>query len=549
MIRKDIKKLLGKAFLGYDLGADPFVDDSEGTPLIPLDIPESSSYGDYSTSIVLPLAKEILARRLAKSPRELAEKIVLKIKNKKQAAETFKKIEVAGPGFINFFLSPKYLQKQVAEILRQKEKYGSLDIGKGQKAQVEFISANPTGPLTVGNARGGFWGDVLGNVLGKAGFKTEKAYYINNYGMQVLTLGHSVLKDSEAKYKGDYIDRLNQEIKEKDAYRAGEKAAKSIIEELIKKTVEKMGIKFDEWIFETWLYQTGRVKKALAVLGKKELLYEKDEATWFKSLTFGDQRDRVVVKKNDWYTYLAGDAGLHYYKFTEKKFDKVINIWGADHFGDVAGLKAVVEALGHKGKLDIILLQFVTLLEKGEKLKMSKRAGVFVTMDELLDIVGRDVARFFFLQKSADTHLNFDVELAKEQSEKNPVYYVQYAYARICSILKNYELGSTKKRRIDFSKLQTSYFRILNHPSELTLIKQLIRLPEVVEDTARDYQVQRLPQYALDLATVFHQFYRDCRVIGENKDLTKARLALIQATQIVIKNTLDLMGISSPEKM
>ncbi|MDP1538932.1 MAG: arginine--tRNA ligase [bacterium] len=502
-------------------------------PEIDLKHPEERIHGDYATNVAMVIAKQI-----GKNPLEMAN--ILSLKLKAQSLKLFEKIEAVSPGFINFFLSEEYLQKEVEKILKEGEKFGQLKIGKNKKIQVEFISANPTGPLTIGNARGGFTGDVLSNVFKKVGFKTEKAYYINDYGMQVLTLGHSVLKDNQAKYKGDYIDQLNKKIKEKDPYKAGEKAARIIIDRIIKKTVLKMGIKFDEWISETRLHKSKRVDKAISILKNKKLVYEKEGAQWFKSSQFGDQRDRVIIKQDGWKTYLAGDAGLHYYKFTEKKFAKVINIWGADHYGDIPGLQALVQALGHKGKLDIILLQFVTLLKGGKELRMSKRAGVYVTMDELLEMVGLDVARFFFLQKSGSTHLNFDVDLAKEQSAKNPVYYVQYAHARICSILRKTKIKKGNK----FTGVN-----LLHHPSELELIKQLIRFPEIIEDTVKDYQVQRLPQYAVDLATSFHQFYRDCQVLTEARPLQEARTGLILATKIVLKNTLDLMGISAPEKM
>lgn len=493
-------------------------------------------FGDYSVSVTLKSIDE-------KEKDKVYQNIVEGIKKLNNFKKYFKEVNFVKPVFINFFLADDFLQKQVGEILKQKKEYGNLNLGKNQKINVEFISANPTGPLTLGNARGGFWGDVLANVLLKAGFKVEKVYYVNDYGNQIMTLGHSVLKDGEAKYQGDYIDWLNKEIKEKDVYMAGEKAAKLILEKLIKKTVKRMGIKFDVWIFENWLCKTGRVKKAMAILKKKDFLYEKDQALWFKSSAFGDQRDRVVIKKNDWYTYLAGDAGLHYYKFADKKFSKAINIWGADHFGDVPGLMGIVEALGHKGKLEILIHQFVTLFKGGQEFRMSKRAGIYVTMDELLDMAGLDAIRFFFLQKTANTHLNFDIDLAKEHSEKNPVFYVQYSHARICSILKKVKIQKAK------GKNTIQNLKLLKHESELGLIKQLIRFPEIVEDTVKDYQVQRLPQYAYDLATNFNHFYRDCKVISENKELTIARINLILAAKIVLKNTLDLMGISSPEKM
>ena len=522
LIQKSIKLLQKeKTFGKFDI------------PEVEMEHPKEKIHGDYSTNVAMEIA-----RKVSKNPMEIAENLKSLIFNLK--SDLFDRIEVAEPGFINFFLSKEYLQKELKEILKQGEKFGELNIGKNKKVQVEFISANPTGPLTVGNARGGSFGDVLGNVLRKAGFKVEKAYYINDYGMQILALGHSVLKDSEAKYKGKYIDELHKKIKEKDAYKAGEKAAKIIIDELIKKTTDRMGIKYDEWFSESTLHQKGEVDRVLKSLEKKNLIYEKEGAVWFRSSKFGDERDRVVVKADGGKTYLAGDIAYHQYKFEKKKFDKVINIWGADHYGDVPGLMAGVRALGHQGKLKIILHQFITLFEKGEKKKMSKRKGVYVAMDELLREVGLDVTRFFFLQKSVDTHLHFDLDLAREQSEKNPVYYIQYAHARIASILRK------AQNNFQFSIFN---FQLLNHPSELNLIKQLIRFPEIIEDTAQDYQVQKLPQYAFELSHQFHQFYRDCQVLSENKELTQARLALVSATKIVFKNILDLMGISAPEKM
>ena len=551
MIRQEIAKLIEKSIKKLQTAKNlPKFDwgESGWCPEIRVEYSGEKTHGDYATNIAMVIAKIV-----KKNPLEIAENLKSCILNLK--SELFDKIEVAKPGFINFFLSKEYLQKQVGEILKKGEKFGELNIGKGKKVQVEFISANPTGPLTVGNARGGPFGDVLGNVVKKAGFKVEKAYYINDCGMQILALGHSVLKDSEAQYKGDYIDELAKRIKEKElypvgsrrlsfgAYKAGELAAKIIIDEMIKKTTDRMGINYDEWFSENTLYESGQVNKVLKILEQKNLIYQKEKATWFRSSKYGDKRDRVVVKAGGDKTYLAGDVAYHHYKFEKKKFDKVIDVWGADHAGDVAGLQAGAEALGHKGKLDILLLQFVTILEKGEKLKISKRRGTFITMDELLDEVGVDIARFFFLQKAANTHLNFDLALAQKQSEKNPVYYVQYAHARICSILKKCKMQNAK------CKMTNQNSKLLNHLSELNLIKQMIRFPEIVEDTSRDYQVQRIPQYAMDLATVFHQFYRDCHVITEDKELAGARLSLVLATKTVLKNTLDLMGISAPEKM
>jgi len=529
MIRKEIEKLIEKSIKELQKKKIfPVFALSE----IKIDHPEDRKYGDYSTNVAMRISK--LAK---KNPMEIAELLASKLQV--LGSRFLGRVEVAKPGFVNFFLKKEYLQKEIKRILEEGEKFGQLKIGKNKKVQVEFISANPTGPLTVGNARGGPFGDVLGNVFKKAGFKVEKAYYINNYGMQILTLGHSVLKDSEAKYRGVYVDELAKKIKGEDPYKVGEKAAEFLVK-MIKKTTDRMGIKYDEWISEKKLHKSNAVEKVLEFLKKKKLIYEKEKAIWFKSSYFGDERDRVVVKSDGWKTYLAGDIALHQYKFKNKKFDKIIDIWGADHYGDVPGLQAGVSALGFKGKLDIILLQFVTLFEKGKEIKMSKRLGTFVTMDELIDMVGIDAVRFFFLQKSADTHVNFDLELAKEQSEKNPVYYIQYANARIHSILAKLKIKN-KKSKINF--------RLLNHPSELNLIKQLIRFPEIIEDTAKDYQVQRITQYSLDLASSFHRFYRDCRVISDDKKLSQARLSLVLVSKTILESTLNLMGISAPEKM
>jgi len=488
-----------------------------------LEHPSNPEFGDYSTNVAL---KEKI------NPDEIIKKL--------EKNSFFAKVEKAGPGFINLTLSQESFLNELNQILKEKDNYGNLEIGKKKKIQVEFISANPTGPLTVGNARGGPYGDVLANVLKKAGFETEKAYYVNNAGMQILTLGHSVLGNKEGKYKGEYINQLRKKIKETDPLKVGQIAAKHIIQDYIKKTTDQLGIKFDEWIFESDLYDSGKVDQTLKLLEKEGYIYEKEKAQWFKSSEFGDERDRVVVKGDGEKTYLMADIALHRYKFKEKKFDKVINIWGADHHGDVAGLMAGVEAIGYKGKLEIILLQFVTLLDKGEKKRMSKRVGVYVNMDEILGQVGPDAARFFILQKSPDTHLNFDLELAKEQSKKNPVFYVQYAYARISSILRKAEKEGIKPN---------DQIKELKEKEELNLVRHLIQFPEIVQDTARDYQIQRFPQYSLELANAFHRFYEKCRVMSEDKEESQNRVSLIKATQIILKNTLDLMGISAPEKM
>ena len=507
MIRREITKLIQKAT-------------GESPEKIRVAYPEGEGFGDYTTNIALQLKRP-------------ASEITVNLKS-----DLFEKVEVAGPGFINFFLAKGYLQKQVGIILKEKESFGELKIGRGQKVNVEFISANPTGPLTLGNGRGGFCGDVLTNVLNAAGYQAKREYYINDTGEQIKKLGHSVIGDAEAVYQGRYIEELKKKIKGNNPEKIGQSAAKIILQEMIKPTIKKMKIKFDVWFSEKTLYQKKEVDRILDVLKKKKLSYGKEGALWFKSTQFGDDKDRVLIKAGGEETYLASDIAYLKNKFV-RGFQKLIFFWGADHYGYVARILAAAEALGYKKEqIDIIVMQLVRLIRDGKEVRMSKRTGTYVTLDELIDEVGLDVARCFFLTRSADTHLNFDLALAKTQSEKNPVYYIQYAHARICSILRKVKMSKARPRT-----------DLLEHPAELKLIRQLMRLPEIVEDTSQDFQIQRLPQYAVDLATVFHQFYRDCHVISEDKNLSQARLSLVLAAKIVLKNTLSLMGISAPEKM
>jgi len=492
-MRDEIRKLVEKAIkeLGFKVSG------------VLVEQPREKSHGDYATNVAMVIVKEA-----KKNPMEIAEMIKAKIKS-----NIIDKIGIAKPGFINFFISKEYLQKQAGEILKEKERFGNLKVGKGKKINVEFISANPTGPLTLGNGRGGFCGDVLSNVLEKAGYNVIREYYINDQGKQVEDLKKGL-------YKGEkrtvlQIQKENQEF-----------------------ITRKLKIKFDNWFSEKSLYKNKEVDKVLAYLRKKKLIYKKEGALWFKSTKFGDDKDRVLIKKGGDHTYLTSDIAYLKNKFG-RKFDKLIFFWGADHYGYVGRMKAANEALGYKKEqVDFIIFQMVRLLEKGEQVRMSKRAGVYVALEELTDEVGLDAARFFFLIRGYGTHLNFDLSLAKEKSEKNPVYYVQYAYARICSILRK------AKIRPDIKSLNE-----LKEESELDLIKQLIRFEEIIEDISKDYQVQRMPQYAIDLAESFHKFYKNCRVLTDDKELSQARISLILATQIVLKNILDVMGISAPSKM
>jgi len=536
MVRKEIKKITEKAIKKF------YKEKIE----VKIERPSEMVFGDYATNVAM-----IIAKQIKKNPLEIAENLKFQIQPYGEFAQGrpanfksgyFDKIEAVKPGFINFFLSKKYLQEQVSEILKQKEKFGGLILGKNKKINIEFISANPTGPLTLGNGRGGFCGDVLANVLAKAGYKTFREYYINDVGEQVKKLGHSVIGDSETIYKGDYIFDLRKKVKGDNPEKVGEQAAKIILEEMIKPSTKKMGIKFDVWFSEKSLYQKKEVDKVLEQLKNKNLCYKKQGALWFKSTNFGDDKDRVLIKANGEKTYFASDIAYLKNKIS-RGFDVLIYFWGADHYGYVARLKAAAQALGYKKEqLHIIVSQLVRLFADGKEMRMSKRTGNYTTLDELIDEVGLDIARFFFLIRNNDTHLNFDLDLAKEQSEKNPVFYIQYAHARICAILR-------KCGKLEIRNPKSENLKLLNHPSELNLIKQLIRFPEIIEDIANDYQVQRLPLYAIDLAASFHQFYRDCQVLTGDRPLLEARTGLILATKIVLKNTLDLMGISVPPKM
>ncbi|MCX6764563.1 MAG: arginine--tRNA ligase [Candidatus Nealsonbacteria bacterium] len=507
---------------------------------IKIDITRTSQkeHGDY-TANVRGLAVEEQA------------KIVNYIKKLPDFKGYFSDVKFENPIFINFFLSANCLQDNLKEILKQKNKFGNLKIGKNKKINVEFVSANPTGPLTLGNGRGGFCGDVLTSILNKSGFKAKREYYVNDTGEQIRKLGHSVIGDDQAVYKGEYINELKEKIKGSDPERVGKKAAKMILNsELlgkewgIKKTIKEMGIEFDAWFSEESLYKNKEVDKVLDYLKNKGLTFEREGALWFKSTQFGDDKDRVLVKSSNEKTYIASDIAYLKNKF-ERNFEKLIFFWGADHHGYINRIKSAAEALGYKKEqVEIIIMQMVSIIWSGQNLRMSKREGVYKTLQELIEGLGPDVVRFFFLTRNPSSQLIFDFDLAKEKSEKNPVYYIQYAHARICSIIKKIKTSAFAKASTGKQNL-----KLLIHPSELELIKELIRFPEIVEDIAKNYQIQRIPQHASDLAAAFHKFYKDCRVISKDKELTRARLSLVLATKIVLKNSLDLMGISAPEEM
>jgi len=529
MIRKEITNLVEKSiktlqkegvFLAFNI------------PSIKIEKPEDKMYGDYATNVAMVIAKFV-----KKNPMEIADAIKSKIKNKK--SNPFDEIKIVKPGFINFFVLKEYLQKQIKDILIEKDNFGRSRLGKGKKTNIEFISANPTGPLHIGNGRGAFFGDTLANILEAADYKVFREYYINDArnNNQIQELGKTALGQGKS-YLTPYLKKLILKLKPhlkkiRSVTDAGYFLSQNVFRDIKKFCQEKLKIWFDYWISEQILYRQDRIKTMYNDLKDKNLVYGKENAYWLNLKKF-NQKDEVLVKENGQSTYFLADMAYHKFKIG-RGFKKIIDIWGADHQGHIPRMRAAMEILSYKGDFDILITQIVSL--KGKK--MSKRKGKIITLEWLIDKVGLDASRFFYLMKSLDTQMEFDLELAKQQSKKNPVYYVQYAHARICSIL----------RKVKSYKLQATSYKLLNHPSELELIKQLIRFPEIIEDTAKDYQVQRIPQYAIDLATSFHQFYRDCRVISENKELTQVRLVLILVTKIVLENTLNLMGISAPEKM
>lgn len=496
-----------------------------------IEYPPSTEMGDYSCNIAL-----VLAKKLNQNPMQLAEEIANSLKT---LTPLISQTKIAKPGFINFYLSEKFLQNKVKEILKKKNKFGQQKANKKDKVQVEFISANPTGPLTLANGRGGFSGDVLANILELAGHKVEREYYVNDTGNQIEVLGHSILKDEQAQYSGEYINKLAQQIKETNPEKVGLQAAQIILEKYIKPAISKAGIKFDNYFSERKLHESGKIEKMLETLKKKDLVYEQDGAVWLKvagEKKDDDDKDRVLVKSDGSKTYFLADIAYHWNKFHDRKFQRVINLWGADHHGYVARMKSAMSLLGFPNSFDILLMQLVRLIENGQEKKMSKRAGVYVLLEELIDEVGLDVTRFFFLIHSNNKAMDFDLTLAKEKSSKNPVFYVQYAYARISSIIKKAGM------------LGAGFQTCVLEKQEKELIKELIKWPELVFDVAQNYEVHKICFYTISLADKFHDFYENCQVIENNK-VNISRLNLIKATQQVLQNSLKCLGVNAPEKM
>jgi arginyl-tRNA synthetase len=473
-------------------------------------------------------------------------------------------MSVAAPGFINFILSPIWLAEQVEEIIKAGENYGAINLGNNQCVQLEFVSGNPTGPLHVGHGRGAVLGSTLANVLKIAGYKVGREYYINDAGSQLDAFNRSLYSryqqclgiDKEMPdngYLGNYMVDLAKEIINIEGKRFSNLPETSGINEIgaiglnkvmeiIRQDLRSLGVEFDVWFSEQSLFRSGLYDKVMKLLDQRGYVTQREKAIWFTSSALGEDKDNVLVRSDGSPTYFASDIAYHYNKFLERKFDKVVDIWGADHHGHISRMKAVINALGVKPeRLQVIVCQLVTLRRGQEVVRISKRSGDIITLRELIDEVGKDACRFVFLSRSADSQMDFDLELAKKQSADNPVYYVQYAHARIASILRLAE-----ERGIDYKNGDVS---LLNSAPELSLIKQMILLPEVVETVATSLEPQHLPYYAIDLATIFHSFYKQCRVISKNQSTTSSRLKLVQSTKIILARTLHLMGMTAPESM
>jgi len=517
--------------------------------------PQNPEHGDFASGLPLKLA-----RAMRMSPMAIAEKVSEHIVPPPQIDRFW----IAPPGFINFTLREDWLRTQVGPILADGESYGEIDLGKSKRVQIEFVSVNPTGPLHVGHGRGAVLGSTLANVLNASGYTVEKEYYINDIGNQIDNFGRSLYAryqqylDKEAAmppdgYYGNYMIDLAKDIAREQDDRflwVPESEAASQLAEVgiakilqrITEDLELINVNFDTWFSERSLYQGKQFNKAMELLQSGGYIAKKENATWFESSSLGEDKDNVLVRSDGSPTYFASDIAYHYNKFVERKFDWVIDIWGADHQGHVPRMKAMLKALGQDPQqLKVILCQLVTLRRGQEIVKVSKRSGDIVTLREVIDEVGSDACRFLFLARSADSQMDFDLELAKRQSADNPVYYVQYAHARIASIIRLAE-----QRKVDYSQGDVS---LLTTEPELTLIRRLILLPEIVERVALTLEPHHLPYYAQDLATVFHSFYKQCRVVSKDEALTKARLKLVRATQIALAKILRLMGMTAPEKM
>lgn len=528
---------------------------------ITVETPKEKEHGEFSTNIAMQLARQV-----RKAPVQTAS---ILIGNMDLADTYIEKAECAGPGFINFYLKHTWLYDALKIADREREDYGRINIGHGEKVMVEFVSANPTGPLHMGNARGGALGDCIASVLQAAGYDVTREFYINDAGNQIEKFGISLearyiqlLKGMDAVvfpedgYQGEdiidhmknYIAEYGDKLLEADPVERRRQLVDYALPkniERIRKGLEAYGIHYDVWFSEKSLYDSGELADTMKYLRDNGYVVEKEGAEWFKATEFGIDKDEVLVRNNGLSTYFASDIAYHKNKFQKRGFDRVINLWGADHHGHVARMKAAVQAIGtDPAKLDIVLFQLVRLFKNGEVARMSKRTGRAISLEDLLEDVGRDAARFIFNTKASGSHLDFDLDLAVKQSNENPVYYVQYAHARICSMLRLIESEGTKVPAADEADLTK-----LTATEELDLIRKLAEYPDEIRISAQTLEPSRLTRYVEDVASLFHSFYNACRVKGEEESLMKARLVLVSSTRTVIKNVLDLISISAPERM
>ena len=550
------------------------------------EIPSDSKNGDISTNAAM-----VLARPFRNNPRKIAESIVEKISLE---GTFFEKCETAGPGFINFFYSPEWYGKVLSAVDEEKENYGSTELGKGKSVLVEFVSANPTGPMHIGNARGGAIGDCLASVLEKAGFDVAREFYVNDAGNQIEKFGKSLsLRYMQiVSEKGQEICKKNLPVEDfckeiygadgnsedfpmpEDTYRGvdiiahaknyfdefggvlGDKSEEerknALVDYALPKNIEtlhndleKYRIHYDNWFRESTLHNDGSVKKVIEQLKESGYTYEKDGALWFKTTDFGDEKDRVLVRENGIPTYLVPDIAYHYNKLAVRNFDYAIDIFGADHHGYIPRIKASMTALGvDEKRLEIVIMQMVNLIRDGQKCKLSKRSGKAITLSTLLEEIPIDAARFFFNLREPNSHFDFDLDLAVSQSSQNPVYYVQYAHARICSLVKKLESEGVEIRPFD-----KDCGKYLVSADEKEIIKLLAQLPDVINDSAKALDPAKVTKYVIDLATLFHKFYNNCRIKGEEENVMQARISLSLAVKQVIKNILDMLKITCPESM
>jgi len=542
-------------------------------PPIEVEIPRDEAFGDLATTVAMSLAKI-----LKKPTRKIAEEIVnaiktipltpLLLKGGEGGLGIFERIEIAGNGFINFTFKRDYWYEFLRKLLKEGQSILRVDIGHGKKVQIEFVSANPTGPLHIGHGRGAAVGNALANLLSASGYEVEREYYINDAGKQVELLGLSVYTRYQQKlgneipfpedgYRGGYVDELVDEIINERGNRYLDVPHDECLDFFKDFSYKKMlknieldlsdfGIAFDRWQSELELYERGRVDDAIAALKHRGHLYERDGALWFRSTVFGDDKDRVVLKQGGEYTYFASDIAYHKNKLN-RGFDSLIDIWGADHHGYVSRINSVLKALGHPEKtLRILLVQMVTLLRHGKPVQMSKRAGEFVTLREVINEVGADTAKFMFLTKRSDSHLDFDLDIAKEQSAENPVYYVQYAFARIASIFRQAIEKRVLSSESDVMDVDCSS---LKEDEEISIIKKLAQYPIVFEGAVMALEPHRITYYLQGLAGLFHSYYNKYRVVSENKELTLARLSLCRAVQMVLGEGMRILGVHAPERM